>query len=55
MRRRLRRTAVQMDLFHPQPTQPLWKALPLEVRQQVHALVVQLLKERRSAKGKANE
>ena len=47
MRRRPRRHAVQMDLFHPRPALPLWRALPAEVKQQVHALVVQLLKEHR--------
>ena len=55
MRRRRRRPAVQMDLFHPQPSRPLWRALPLEVRQEVHALVVQLLKERLGAKRVADE
>ena len=40
-----------MDLFHPQPSLPLWRALPSEVRQQVHALVVQLLKEHRLRRG----
>ena len=62
MRRRPRRHAVQMDLFHRQPALPLWQALPPEVKQQVHALVVQLLKEirlkrrvRQGTKGVADE
>jgi len=47
MRQCLRRQPVQWDLFHRPSALPRWQALPLEVRQQVHALVVQLLKERR--------
>ncbi len=47
MRKRLRRQPVQWDLFHRRPVLPPWRTLPWEVRQQVHALVVQLLKEHR--------
>ena len=47
MRQRLRRQPVQWNLFQRRSALPRWQALPLEIRQQVHALVVQLLKERR--------
>jgi hypothetical protein len=49
MRKRLlyRRQPVQWGLFHRRSVLPRWQALPLETRKQVHALVVQLLKERR--------
>ena len=51
-----------MDLFRPYPALPQWRALPSEVKQHAHALVVQLLKEhrlrwrvRQGAKGVADE
>jgi hypothetical protein len=47
MRKDLRRKPVQLGLFHRRSVLPRWWTLPLEVRQQAHALVVQLLKERR--------
>ena len=47
MRKRLRRQPVQWDLFHRRSALPRWQALPLEVRQEVHGLVVQLLKQPR--------
>ena len=47
MKKRLRRQPVQLDFFHRRPVLPQWQTLPLEVRQQVHALVVQLLRENR--------
>ena len=47
MRKRLCRQPVQLKFFHRRPVLPPWRTLPLEVRQQAHALVVQLLKEHR--------
>ena len=47
MRKHLRRQSVQLNLFHLRPVLPRWRTLPWEVRQEVHALVVQLLKEHR--------
>ena len=47
MRKDLRRQSVQLDLFHRRSVPPRWRTLPLEVRQQVHALLAQLLKEHR--------
>ncbi len=47
MRKHLRRQPVQRNLFHRPLALPRWQTLPLEARQQVHALVVQLLKEHR--------
>jgi len=47
MRKRLRRQSVQLNLFHLRSVLPRWRTLPWEVRQEVHSLVVQLLKEHR--------
>ncbi len=47
MRKCLRRRFVQRDLFHRRSVVPQWLTLPLEVKQQVHTLVVQLLKDHR--------
>ncbi len=47
MRRRLCHRSVQLNFFHRRPVLPPWRTLPVEVRRQVHALVVQLLKEHR--------
>ena len=47
MRKRLRRQSVQLNFFHRRSVLPQWRTLPWEVRQEVHALVVQLLKEHR--------
>jgi len=47
MRRGRYRPHVQLDLFRPRSALPVWRTLPSEVKQQVHALVVQLLKEHR--------
>ena len=47
MRKDLRRQPVQLEFFRHRSVVPRWRTLPLEVRQQVNALVVQLLKEHR--------
>lgn len=47
MRKRLRFQPVQLGFFHRRPVLPQWRTLPLEVRQQVHTLVVQILREYR--------
>ena len=48
MRKRPRRQPVQLELFCRRSALPPWRTLPLEVRQQVHALIVQLLKAHRA-------
>ena len=62
MRKRFRCQSVQLKLFHLRSVLPRWRTLPWEVRQEVHALVVQLLKEhrlgcwvRQSGKGVSDE
>jgi hypothetical protein len=43
MRKKCRRHVELWDLFRPQPQQPAWSKLPVEVRQKVTRLMARLL------------
>lgn len=43
MLRKHTRLHAQVDLFRPRPNRPVWKELPDEVRNEVRALLGQLL------------
>jgi hypothetical protein len=45
MSKRRRRQAVQLTLLHARPCLPAWSALPERCRQEVVALLVELLKQ----------
>ena len=36
--------AIQLNLFHPRPTNPTWIELPAEIRQQTMRLLVRMLR-----------
>jgi len=45
MNKRRRRHAVQLNLLHSRPCLPAWSSLPETCRQEVIALLVELLKQ----------
>lgn len=50
MRKKRCRPAVVWDLFRPQPQQPVWTNLPVEVRQKATRLLASLLLAAQDAK-----
>ncbi len=55
MSHRRRRQALQLDLLHPRPCLPAWSSLPTMCRQEVVALLVELLKQHLQTGGQAAE
>jgi len=43
MRQDRRQCEIQMGLFQPRPERPEWKALPIETKQSVLSLLIELL------------
>lgn len=50
MRKERKHNCTQPDLFQPPAVTPAWQSLPLEARQRVQALLLQLLREARDVR-----
>ena len=50
MRPHRRQSEIQMGLFQPRPERPEWKTLPIETKQNVLWLLIELLEEAAVAK-----